>query len=393
VDPRQHLAGVGPGDLVAVALAPGPAWPPILAELWSRGAAVLPIDPRLRPAERRDILDRARPGLVLDADQVTVRTDARAVEDGTALAVATSGTAGSPKVVELSRRAVEAAVHASAEALRTSVAEPWLCCLPVAHIGGLMVLMRGVVTGAPVVVHVGFNAREVAAADVAHVALVPTMVRRLLDAGAGLGHLRTIVVGGARLPDPDADAARAAGGNVVTSYGLTETGGGIAYDGRLLGGTSARPGSDGELEVAGPTVMRGYLGDPTATAGAFTLDGWLRTGDVGAVTDDGRLHVVGRLDDRIRTGAETVWPHEVEAVLRDHPNVAEVAVAGRPDAEWGSHVVAYVVPVRVDRPPTLEDLRDHVAERIARFKAPREIVLLPKLPRTASGKVLRSRLR
>ncbi len=393
MDARQHLAGVGPGDLVAVALAPGPAWPPLVAELWSLGAAVLPIDPRLRPAEQRDILDRARPGLVLDADHLTVRTDARSVEADTALAVATSGTGGSTKVAELSRRAVEAAVHASAEALGTSAAESWLCCLPVAHIGGLMVLMRGIVTGAPVVVHAGFDAGEVAAADVAHVALVPTMVRRLLEARADLRRIKTMLVGGARLDDADADAARAAGGNVVTSYGLTETGGGIAYDGRLLVGTSARPGSDGELEVTGPTLMRGYLGDPTATAGAFTLDGWLRTGDVGAVDEDGRLHVVGRLDDRIRTGAETVWPHEVEAVLRDHPNVAEVAVVGRPDAEWGSHVVAYVVPVRVDRPPTLEDLRDHVAERIARFKAPREIVLLPELPRTASGKVRRSRLR
>jgi feruloyl-CoA synthase len=139
--------------------------------------------------------------------------------------------------------------------------------------------------------------------------------------------------------------------------------------------------------------MRGYLGDPAATASAFTLDGWLRTGDVGALDDDDGLVIRGRLDDRIRTGAETVWPNEVESALRDHPKVADVAVAGRPDADWGSHVVAYVVPANLDRPPTLEELRDHAGERIARFKTPRELVLVAELPRTASGKVRRSHLR
>ena len=140
-------------------------------------------------------------------------------------------------------------------------------------------------------------------------------------------------------------------------------------------------------------MMRGYLGDPAATAAAFTLDGWLRTGDAGSIGDDGLVTVAGRLDERIRTGAETVWPQEVEAALRDHPGVAEVAVAGRPDSDWGEHVVAFVVPASIDGPPTLEDLRDHAAERIARFKAPRELVLLPELPRTASGKVRRTDLR
>ena len=101
----------------------------------------------------------------------------------------------------------------------------------------------------------------------------------------------------------------------------------------------------------------------------------------------------GRLDERIRTGAETVWPQEVEAALRDHPGVAEVAVAGRPDPEWGEHVVAFVVPARIDRAPTLEELRGHAAERVARFKAPRELVLVPSLPRTASGKIRRGELR
>jgi O-succinylbenzoic acid--CoA ligase len=378
---------------VAVTLPPGLVWLPLLQELWASGAAVLPLDHRLRPAEVRSIVDRARPGLVLDTEGATVHTEGARVEEGTGLVLATSGTAGMPKVVELARDAVEAAVAASDEALGIGASEPWLCCLSPAHVGGLLVLMRGVLTGAPVEVHPGFDLEAVASASADHVSLVPTMLYRLLEAGADLGRFRTILVGGAPLTDPAADAARARGTRVVATYGLTETCGGVVYDGRPVGDAGTRLGLEGELQLAGPTLMRGYLGDPAATAAAFTLDGWLRTGDAGSIGDDGLVTVDGRLDERIRTGAETVWPQEVEAALRDHPGVAEVAVAGRRDSEWGEHVVAFVVPAHIDAAPTLEELRDHAAERIARFKAPRELVLLPELPRTASGKVRRADLR
>ena len=393
MDLRQHLAGTGTGDLVAVAVPPGPVWVPLMRELWTSGAAVLPLDPRLHGAELRAVVDRAGPSLVLDEDGATVRTDGRAVESGTSVVLATSGTAGTPRVVELSRSAVESAVRGSAEALGSAAGESWLCCLPVAHVGGLLVILRGVITGAPVEVHPGFDSAAVSVAEADHVSLVPTMLHRLLEAGADLGRFRSMLVGGAGLADATAETARDRGGRVVTTYGLTETCGGIAYDGRLFDGTSARLGPEGEVQLAGPTLMRGYLGDPAATASAFTLDGWLRTGDAGTIGDDARLRVHGRLDERIRTGAETVWPHEVEAALREHAKVAEIAVAGRPDPEWGQHVVAFVVPVRVDEPPTLEELRDHAAERIARFKAPRELILLPELPRTSSGKIRRAELR
>ena len=378
---------------MAVSLPPGPAWLPLLRELWASGAAVLPLDHRLRPAEVRSIVDRARPGLVLDAGGATVRTEGAPVAEDTGLVLATSGTAGEPKVVELARGTVEAAVAASDGALGIEPSEAWLCCLPPAHVGGMLVLLRGVLTGAPVEVHPGFDLEAVAGADADHVSMVPTMLYRLLEARADLGRFRTILVGGGALTDPAATAARARGTRVVTTYGLTETCGGVVYDGRPIGDAAARLGPEGELQLAGTTLMQGYLGDPAATAAAFTLDGWLRTGDAGSIADDGIVTVDGRLDERIRTGAETVWPQEVEAALRDHPGIAEVAVAGRRDAEWGEHVVAFVVPVGIDRAPTLEELRDHAAERIARFKAPRELVLLPELPRTASGKVRRGDLR
>ena len=122
------------------------------------------------------------------------------------------------------------------------------------------------------------------------------------------------------------------------------------------------------------------------------MRGWLRTGDAGTIDDDGRLHVTGRLDEAIRTGAETVWPGEVERAIASHPKVFEVAVAGRPHPEWGEQVVAYVVPRTIDDPPSLEELRDHASETIARHKTPRELVLLAELPRTPGGKVRRGAL-
>jgi o-succinylbenzoate---CoA ligase len=137
--------------------------------------------------------------------------------------------------------------------------------------------------------------------------------------------------------------------------------------------------------------MTGYLRDRASTVNAVTTDGWLRTRDAGEI-DDGRLRVFGRVDDVVNTGGEKVWPHEVEAALATHAAVADVAVAGRTDPEWGQHVVAFVVPRDPTTPPSLDELRDHVGARIARFKAPRELVLLDALPRTASGKVRRAAL-
>jgi acyl-CoA synthetase (AMP-forming)/AMP-acid ligase II len=180
---------------------------------------------------------------------------------------------------------------------------------------------------------------------------------------------------------------------VVTTYGLTETSGGVAYDGRPFPQTDVRFAADGGIELRGPTVMRGYRRDPQATAQVFTRDGWLRTGDLGALDDDGRIAIWGRADDLIRTGAEKVWPREVERALSDHPKVADVAVKGAADPQWGQHVTAFVVPARLDDPPSLHELQTHVEGRLARFKFPRELVLCDQIPRTASGKVRRRDLR
>jgi o-succinylbenzoate---CoA ligase len=278
--------------------------------------------------------------------------------------------------------------------LEASPQDRWLCCLPLAHVGGLLVLLRSVLLGAPVTVHRRFDPEAVAAeADSAFVSLVPTTLVRLLDAHADLSHFRAILVGGAAVPAWLADRARAEGANVIETYGLTESCGGVVYDGRPLPGTEVRIDGDGGIQLRGPTVMRGYLDDAEATTRAFTDGGWLRAGDAGWIDGEGRLRVAGRLDDLINTGGEKVWPAEVEAVLQGHPGVAEVAIVGRPDPEWGQRVVAYVVPSDPTAPPSLEALRDHVALSLPRHSAPRQLVLVPEgLPRTPSGKVRRAAL-
>jgi O-succinylbenzoic acid--CoA ligase len=355
---------VGPGDLVAVALPPGPEWLPVVRDLWEAGAAVLPVDHRLTSRETRAVLDRARPRVVLDAAGPMIDADALPVSEAIGLCMATSGTRGEPKVVELSRRALETAVHASIEALGGHADDPWLCCTPVAHIGGMLVLLRGVIAGAPVEIAPRFDVETIGSSPHVYTAIVPTMLQR----------------------------ARAAGATIVSTYGLTETCGGVAYEGVLFRDTAVRFGPEREIQLAGPTVMEGYRCDPQSTAEAFTLDGWLRTGDAGSLDPDGCLRVHGRLDDLITSGAEKIWPQEVESALREHPRVLDVGVAGRPDPEWGMRVVAYVVPEPDLPAPTTQELRDFASDRIARFKAPRDVVFLDALPRTASGKLRRREL-
>jgi O-succinylbenzoic acid--CoA ligase len=383
---------VGPGSLVAISMPPGPEWLPTVRALWADGAAVLPLDHRLPRTELRALLDRARPTVLLDGTSATVNPEGAPVAPSIGLLVATSGARGAQKVVELGREAVEVSVRTSIEMLGGHPDDPWLCCLPVAHIGGMLVLLRGAILSAPVEVLPRFDPAAVDGSPHVFTAVVPTMLHRLLLAGADLRHFRAILVGGAGISDATAERARAAGARVVTTYGLTETCGGIAYDGRLFPSTAVRFAADDEIQVSGPTLMEGYRFDGTATHHAFTLDGWLRTGDAGTLDDDGLLRVHGRLDDLILSGAERIWPREVEAALREHPRVVDVAVAGKPDPEWGERVVAYVVP-HPDLPaPSLDELRDFASERIARYKAPRELVLLEELPRTSAGKLRRADL-
>jgi o-succinylbenzoate---CoA ligase len=388
---RPEQVSLERGDVVAVRLPPGPEWLEIVQEAWEAGAALFPLDHRLPEPMAAELLRRARP-TVVRAAAGTNRVEGEPTGEGDALILHTSGTSDGPKLVRLSRSAVEAAIATSSAALGATRNDAWLCCLPVAHVGGLLVVLRGVLLGAPVEVHPRFDPDAVAASEGAtFTSLVPTMLGRLLDTGVDLSRFRAILLGGSALAPDLRDRADRTGARVVETYGLTESCGGVVYEGRPLEGTEVRIGRNDEIELRGPTLLSGYRsggGDPPMTA-----DGWLRTGDAGELDEHAWLRVLGRHDDVIITGGEKVAPDEVEAALLASARVGEAAVAGRPDAEWGEHVVAWVVAEDPSNPPTLDELREAVAAMLPRHAAPRELRVVERLPRTFSGKVRRAALR
>ena len=398
----RRLGGLRRGDLLAVALPPGPRWFDVLGDAWDAGAAVFPLDHRLPGPETAALLAGARPTAVFDGEDLArpiggvpaaAAGGAGGEDDGIALVMASSGSAGAPRLAELTHAAVQASVAASAARLGATPDDPWLCTLPVAHMGGMLVLLRAVLQGASVAVHPGFEVEGFERDTGARfTSLVPTQLGRLLDAGADLARFRAIVVGGSRLPPDLAARAAAAGATIVATYGMTESSGGCVYDGVPLDGVEVRVAPDGEVLLRGSVVMRGYRLDATGTAQAFDHPGrWLRTRDAGEVID-GRLRILGRMDGLIVTGGEQVWPEEVETVLLGHAGIAEAAVAGREDPRWGERVVAFVVPADPARPPDVDAVRAHVGERLARHKVPKDLEIVAALPRSSLGKLRRGRL-
>ena len=362
--------------LVAVTAVPGPELSAaLLRALDGSGPAVLPVSTDL--AEARRVL-------------AALRLDEPLEDEEVCLVVPTSGSTGEPKGVLLTA----ACLTASARAAEQHLGGPgsWHLALPVTHIGGLQVLLRSLLTtGEPVT---GGFVESTAALGPGrrYCSLVPTQLGRLLDAGpaavAAVASYDAVLVGAAATPEPLLAKARAAGVRVVTTYGMSETSGGCVYDGVPLPGVEASIGHDGRVRLAGPVVARGYRLRPELTAEAFAGQVFT-TGDLGHL-EDGRLVVDGRADDLVNTGGEKVAPLAVQAALAGHPGVAEVAVVGVPDSEWGQRVVAVVVPTGVGL--TLHEAREHVATRVSRVAAPRQLLLLDELPMLASGKIDRAGL-
>ncbi|MFB6134648.1 MAG: o-succinylbenzoate--CoA ligase [Halanaeroarchaeum sp.] len=332
-----------------------------------------------------------------------------------AVVMFTSGTTGSPKPVALTDRNLLSSATASAFRLGTLPGDRWLLCLPMFHMGGLSVPIRTTLYGSTTVLHEGFEAESVLSSldsySATGVSLVPTMLRRLLDAGSMPSSLRFALIGGGSTPAELVDRARAASVPIFPTYGMTETASQITTAtpsevanhpetvGRpILGtqveivdgeGTPRPPGEAGEIVVRGYTVSPGYYGE-TPTNRMPEGGEWLSTGDVGYRDESGRLYVTGRATERIVTGGENVSPETVESALRDHPSVQAVAVVGLDDPEWGERVAALI---ETDGELTESALDAFLRGRLADYERPRTYAFVGALPRTPSGTVDREAVR
>lgn len=363
------------------------------------------------PAKGRWVADAARqPVIVLDAS-VSFPADAdpvldRATAGDPALIVYTSGTTGAPKGALLSHGNLLASAEAVKLAWRWTSEDRLVLALPLFHIHGLGVGLHGSLSaGAGVVLRPRFDVDDVLDSAARHGGTlwfgVPTMYARFAASPrlAELARFRLCVSGSAPLP-PDlfAGIARDSGQRILERYGMTETGMNVSnpYDGERRPGTVGLPlpgvevrlGEAEEIQLRGPNVLRSYWRRPDETEQAFTPDGWFRTGDVGRFDEAGYLQIVGRSKDLIISGGFNVYPREIEELLRSHPNVQDAAVVGRPSAEWGEQVTAYVVADAV----TESELIAFAAQSLAPYKRPKQVVFLDALPRNALGKVIKAGL-
>jgi o-succinylbenzoate---CoA ligase len=380
--------GVSYGNRVGLALPTGIDLVAALHGCMLIGAAAVPIDVRLGPSERAaraagaaTVVDAPLEGAA-PAELVPLRPDAIAA------VMHTSGTTSAPRRVPLSYGNWLASAVGSAVALGLDPSERWLCPMPLVHVGGLSIVIRSAIYATTAVLHERFEAEAVVDAlsdpgrRITLVSLVPTMLARLLEAGLrSPPALRWALLGGGPIPLPLLQRAAEARVPVAPTYGMTEACSQIATHGWPLPGVELELSDDGELLVRGPMVAEA----------ALAADGWLHTGDLAAFDARGRLTITGRKADTIVTGGENVAPAEVEEVLLAHPAVAEAAVRARPDPEWGEGVVATVV-LRDGAAVEAEELRSFCADRLARFKVPKEVRFADDLPRTESGKLLRREL-
>jgi O-succinylbenzoic acid--CoA ligase len=370
-------------DLVMLDLPAGQAFVDALRTVWNAGDAVFPLDQRLPQTEADRVIAVAQPTAVISADgERRSLAGGTPVNDGDAIVVATSGTTGNPKAVIHTHTSVAASAHATSDGLGADpTTDQWLGCLPPAHIGGLAVITRSLITGTDLIVHESFDAQaaDQAAADGA---TLVSLVTRALNQVDVFGFRKVLIGGAAPPPDlPD---------HVIATYGMTETGSGCVYGGYPLDGVELRATPAGEIEIRADLLLRAYR-TADGEIDPFNPDGWFPTGDLGSIDEDGRLWIDGRAGDMLITGGENVWPHRIERVLETHPTIAEAAVIGRADPDWGHKVVAVVV-LAGDATPTLDELREYVRADLPAWNAPKELVVVESLPKTALGKIRKSEL-
>ena len=443
--------GVGADDRVALLMSNSRTFVALVHALGRLGAVLVPLNTRLTPTEIGWQLRAVRARWLLH-DQVNARAAATAARDAgrpelrRVLAdehspgplptqpslpgsirfrldaphsiLYTSGTTGHPKGVVLTYGNHWWSAVGSALNLGLSPDDRWLACLPLFHVGGLAILLRSVIYGNTTILHETFDPKAVNQAideeQVTIISVVSVMLRRMLEARGSRPYpasLRCVLLGGGPAPQELLEDCARHGVPVVQTYGLTEAASQVATLSpeearRKLGsagkallptevgvvreGVAALAGEVGEIIVRGPTITPGYVDQPEATAQALQ-GGWLHTGDLGYLDEEGYLYVLDRRDDLIISGGENVYPAEVETVVRSHPAVEEVGVTGLPDERWGQVPVAFV-KVRQGHTLTEIELEAYCAARLAGYKVPARFHFVEALPRNAAGKLLRRKL-
>ncbi len=400
---RLAAHGVRRGSSVALTMHAGREQVVLAHALMKLGAVLLPLSPRTSGEERAAAVAAEEPALDLTDPGELTQTEADLPllgehdMDDLVCRLLTSGSSGRPHPVGLTYGNFLWSAVGSGFNIGVQPEDRWLCCTPLSHVSGLGIVMRSAIYGTAAVLHDGFDVDRVAASlageRISVISLVATMLTRLLEAGADLSGPRAVLVGGGPVPEEALEEAIGRGATVVQTYGLTEACSQVTTlapgEAQRKLGSAGRPLltthlriQDGEILVQGPTVAPGHA----------DADGWLHTGDLGRIDEDGFLYVEDRIDDMIVSGGENVVPAEVEKVLLRHPEVADAAVVGRDDPEWQQAVTAIVV-LEDGSAVTPDELRRHCAEALAGFKVPKRVELAAALPRTPSGKLMRRALR
>jgi len=413
------------------------------------GVPAVPLNPKSGESELGHIVSDSAPTLVLAApgtqlppaltalERVDIDVDVNVRGRGTAspdtgtpetpaLIVYTSGTTGPPKGAVIPRRAIATTLDALADAWQWTGDDVLVHGLPLFHVHGLILGILGPLRRGGSVRHLGRFETAGVTRELSEGATmlfgVPTMYHRIAETlpddpalAKALARARLLVSGSAALPVHDHERiAQATGRRVIERYGMTETlmNTSVRADGEPRAGTVGvpLPGVElrlteedgttaveaydgetvGEIQVRGPNLFTEYLNRPEATAAAFTEDGWFRTGDMAVRDPDGYVRIVGRkATDLIKSGGYKIGAGEIENALLEHPGVREAAVTGEPDADLGERIVAWIVPADPQSPPTVDELADHVARRLAPHKRPRVVHHLDALPRNDMGKIMK----
>ena len=354
-----------------------------LQDIWNAGDCAFPIDQRLAQKQKAQLVEEFFVDEIVTTEGHSVLgTRGSNIADNDAVLFTTSGSSGTPKGVIHTHDSLRANADVVARYFGDTSQMHWLACLPPSHVGGFGVISRALIWNCQLTTLAQFDAEQVdslARQGVTHTSLVATALGRINSE-----LFERILLGGAK-PPPNLPP------NVTTTYGLTETMGGVVYGRTALSGVEVSISEEQEILVRGPVLMNRYyqqqIGHP------IDVDGWLHTGDLGSMSVDNQLSVTGRRSELIISGGENIWPEAVEAALTSHPDVSDVCVVGIDDQEWGQRVVAFIVPTKTSQTHSLAEWRDHVAETLPRFMAPRQVVLVDSIPRGALGKPQRQALK